>query len=80
MNAKLNKLELIKLVTKICICEYKTEKEGDKLIDEFEKNVPSQDILRLLHRYGELTPEEIVEKALAHKPFVIHLGGPKGDS
>jgi hypothetical protein len=74
---KLNRQELIEIVTKIYNCEYNTEKEGSNLIDIFRKNVPYQDILELLHKNAHLTPEELVEKALAHKPVIIELGGPK---
>lgn len=82
MISKLTKQELIILANKICHAEYSTEKERSKLIQQFADNVPHNNVYSLIFskENEHLTPEEIVEKALAHKPFVIHLGGPKGNS
>ena len=75
---KLTKEELVQLVTKIYNCEADTEEEIEQLIDIFEQNVPYQNISNLIYgKNNKLTPEEIVEKALAHKPVIIELGGPK---
>ena len=75
---KLNRQELIEVVTKICNGEYDNEKQRSELMRIFENNVPYQDVYFLIHEYyDKLTPEGIVEKALAHKPFIIELGGPK---
>jgi hypothetical protein len=74
---KLSKQELIEVVTKIRNVEYETEEEGAELMYIFEQNVPFQDLYELKHQNPDLTPEELVEKALAHKPFIIELGGPK---
>ena len=73
---KLSKQELIELVTKIRNVDFKTEEEGDELIELFEYNIIHPEGYGLIfHHKPRLTPEEIVEKALAYKP--IELGGPK---
>ena len=76
---KLTKEELIQLVTKICNIEYNTDDELDAALHQFEQNVPHDNVTKLIFGMDneDLTPEEIVEKALAHKPFIIELGGPK---
>ena len=73
---KLTKEQLIELVAKIYSCECDTEEERSKLRQTFEANVPYQDVWQLFHQNADSTPEEIVEKALAHKPVIIELGGP----
>jgi hypothetical protein len=41
-------------------------------IFEFKKNVPDPQAANLIfHHKPELTPEEIVEKALAYKPIIL---------
>lgn len=60
--------ELIKLVKDIVNVENKTEKEIDKLTKILEQNVPDPEVSNLIY-YNELTPEEIVDKALSYKPI-----------
>jgi len=50
-----------------------SEKEIDILIDVFLQNVPDPGALDYLHakKYETLTPEQIVEKALSYKPFIM---------
>jgi hypothetical protein len=77
---KLTKEELLEVVTKLYNVDYDTEEEGDELMDLFKENIPYQDIIYELmysKQNEHLTPEEIVEKALAYKPVIIELGGPK---
>jgi hypothetical protein len=75
---KLTKQELIELVTKIYNFECKTERERSELMQLFAANVPHDNVYELVFgNNATLTPEEVVEKALAHKPVIIELGGPK---
>ncbi len=72
MTTQLTKEELIELVTKITSGACKNERELEETIDLIEKNIPGPDILELaFHHDPELTPEEIVEKALAYKPILL---------
>jgi hypothetical protein len=72
---KLTRQELLEVVAKICYCDYDTEEERSELMDLFQRNVPHDNVYAL--RGENLTPEEMVEKALAHKPVIIELRGPQ---
>lgn len=63
---------LINLVEKIFQGEYGNDEERSLLFHKFMTNVPDpQAISLLIDRKINLTPEEIVEKALTYKPIVI---------
>jgi hypothetical protein len=69
---KLNKQELIELVRKLCNSGYRSEKVLNKDIYLFKYNVPDPEACDLIfHHDPELTPEEIVEKALSYKPIIM---------
>lgn len=70
MKKKLSKEELIKLVEEIIAVNYNTEEEGEVLCDLFDSHFlyPAASNL-IFHHDPELTPEEIVEKALSYKPI-----------
>jgi hypothetical protein len=78
MVQKLSKYQLIKLVRKIAEGECSSEAQRDKLISIIEENIPAPDITSyIFHHDPELTPEEIVDKALAYKPII--LGPPSNE-
>lgn len=62
--------ELIKLVIEITTVEGKTEEQIDKLIGLFKTNVPHPSPSNLIY-YEDLTPEEVVDKALSYKPIQL---------
>ena len=62
--------DLIKLVIEITTVEGKTEEQIDKLIDVFKANVPHPSPSNLIY-YEDLTPEEVVDKALSYKPIQL---------
>ncbi len=64
----MNKGELIELVRQIIAIDNKTEKEIDVLTDQLVSNVPHPEVTDLIY-YADLTPEEIVERALSYKPI-----------
>ncbi len=72
MTKKLTKEELIEVVRKICDAEFEDERERHKLLVLFLNNVPDPEATNLIYYHDpELTPEEIVEKALAYKPILL---------
>jgi hypothetical protein len=70
--------QLVELVQRIIDVDADSEAAHDALIDQFEANVPRPGASNLIfwpHDEGfdrELTPDEIVDIALAHRP--IRLG------
>ena len=54
---------------------YEIEKENDEIVEIINRNVPVLSITNVMDAYPGLTPEEIVEKALAYEP--IRMPGPK---
>lgn len=71
MTTKLNKEELIELVKKIINSEG-SEEEINNWIDILEQNVPDPEISDLIfYPEKEMTPEEIIEKALSYKPIQL---------
>lgn len=65
---KLNREELIVLVTRIMKAEIKTEAEDDQLLEEFLDNVIDPEAVNYIF-YDNLLPEEVVDKALSYKPI-----------
>jgi hypothetical protein len=61
--------QLIELVKKIANADG-TEKEIDQMIELLEKNVPDPRVSNYIF-YDELSPEAIVDKALAYKPIQL---------
>ena len=68
----MTKEELVEIVIRIRTAEG-TEDEIDQLMDKFEANVPDPKAGNYLieSKYDDLSPEEIVEKALSYKPFSL---------
>lgn len=64
---------LIALVKEIMSPKGKSEEDIDSLIDLLKKNVPHPEVSDLIY-WNDLTPEEIVDKALSYK--AIQLGSP----
>ena len=71
MLKKLTREELINLVNRIIECEG-TEEEIDEMIEVVERNVPHPEVSDLIYwNDEELTPEQIVDKALEYKPIQL---------
>ena len=71
MLKKLTREELINLVSKIIECEG-SEEEIDEMIEVVKRNVPYPDISDLIYwSEDELTPEQIIDKALNYKPIQL---------
>ncbi len=66
----MTKQELIGLVEEIINVRGKTEKDINILIEILEKNVPHPEVTDLIY-YDDLTPEEVVDKALSYKPIQL---------
>ncbi len=68
---KLTREELINLVNRIVKCEG-SEEEIDEMIEVVKRNVPHPEISDLIYwNKEELTPEQIVDKALEYKPIQL---------
>jgi len=70
MKKKLSREELILLVKEITNVKGKTELQISLLIKELEQNVPHPEPSDLIY-WEDLTPEEIVDKALNYKPIIL---------
>ena len=71
MLKKLTREELINLVNRIVDCEG-SEEEIDEMIEVVKRNVPHPEISDLIYwNDEELTPEQIVDKALEYKPIQL---------
>lgn len=71
MSKRLTREELINLVNKIIECEG-SEEEIDEMIEVVKRNVPYPDISDLIYwSEDELTPEQIIDKALNYKPIQL---------
>ena len=69
---KLSKEELIKLVRDIYEVNFDNEENYDKAILKFRENVPHPEAADLIFYHNpELSPEEVVEKALSYKPIIL---------
>lgn len=62
--------ELINLVKELYNSKGKTEEEENRLLELLEKNVPHPDVSDLIY-WEDLTPEEVIDKALAYKPIQL---------
>ena len=69
MDTPNNKQELIELVKKIMSAKG-TQEEIDEWIEELESKVLHPEVADLIY-HDNLTAEEVVEKALAYKPFYL---------
>jgi Colicin immunity protein / pyocin immunity protein len=69
MGEKMSREELIELVRKIMDAEG-SEEEIDVWLDELERNVPHPEVSDLIFwpKKEPVTPEEVVDEALAYKP------------
>lgn len=71
MLKKLTREKLINLVNRIVECEG-SEEEIDEMIEVVKRNVPHPEISDLIYwNDEELTPEQIVDKALEYKPIQL---------
>ena len=71
MLKKLTREELTNLVNKIVECEG-SEEEIDEMIEIVKRTVPHPEISDLIYwNEEELTPEQIVDKALNYKPIEL---------
>jgi len=70
MENKLNKKELIDLVKDIIDVKGKTEEQLVELLEILKKNVPHPAPSDLIY-WENLTPEEVVDKALSYKPIQL---------
>ncbi len=71
MKTQLTKDELIQLVKKVMNAEG-SEKEIDGWLKLVELNVPHPAVTDLIYYHEEeLTPEQVVDKALAYKPVQL---------
>ncbi len=71
MSKRLTREELINLVSKIIECEG-SEEEIDEMIEVVKRNVPYPDISDFIYwSEDELTPEQIIDKALNYKPIQL---------
>lgn len=70
VNNTLNKIQLIRLVKKLLIDKYSSERASNAALHTFLRAVPDPNALSLFHHDPELTAEEIVEKALSYKPII----------
>ncbi|HEX9509494.1 MAG TPA: hypothetical protein VF939_03365 [Puia sp.] len=61
--------ELIELVKKISTADG-TEDEINKMVELLKQNVPDPRVTNHIF-YAELTPEEVVDRALAYKPIQL---------
>ena len=62
--------ELIELVIEIIQVKGKTEEQLNILLERLESNVPDPNVSDLIY-YEDLTPEQIVDKALSYKPIQL---------
>ena len=69
MKRKMSFEELIELVRKIMNCEG-TEQEIDEMTLLLTENVTDPNVTDYIY-YDDLTPEEIVSKALSYKPIQL---------
>ncbi|RAR45742.1 bacteriocin immunity protein [Paenibacillus sp. MDMC362] len=68
---ELTKAQIVDLVTSLYNGEGSEEEVGE-WIEWLQRNVPHPDISNLIYwPEKDLTPEEIVEKALNYKPIVL---------
>jgi hypothetical protein len=70
---KLSRMELVELVRKICAAEG-TEEEQEDMLTLLQSSVPHPEVSDLIYfppEGDELTPEEIVDRALAYKPIQL---------
>ena len=73
MNHKLTRSELIELVYRIQRAEG-TEAELSELLCLLEANVPHPEVSDLIfYATPELTPEQVIDAALAYKPIILPL-------
>ncbi|OIB04696.1 hypothetical protein AK95_13010 [Paenibacillus sp. LC231] len=71
VHERLTKAQIVDLVTSLYNGEG-SEKEVGEWIELLQRNVPHPDISNLIFwPEKDLTPEEIVEKALNYKPIVL---------
>lgn len=69
MDKKMTREELIQLVEQIMKCEG-TEQELDDLIFVLKRNVIDPAVTNYIY-YDDLTPEQVVDKALSYKPILL---------
>ena len=71
MSNKLSKEQLVELVTRIMKAEGTVDQQ-DLLLDQLEANILDPNVSDYIYWPDkEMTPEEIVEKALSYKPIEL---------
>lgn len=62
--------ELIQLVEEILDVEKYSEEQIDDMLEVLHRNVPHPAVANLIY-WDDLTPEEIIDKALDYKPIQL---------
>jgi hypothetical protein len=62
--------ELIQLVEQILDVEKYSEDQLDEMLELLDRNVPHPAVTDLIY-YDDLSPEEIIDKALDYKPVQL---------
>lgn len=62
--------ELIQLVEEILDVEKYSEEQIDEMLEILNRNVPHPEVINLIY-WDNLTPEEIIDKALEYKPIQL---------
>ena len=70
MKNQLTKEELVALVKEIITVKDKTEEQISELIDKLKQNVSHPEVGNLIY-WEDLSPEEIVDKALDYKAIQL---------
>ena len=66
----LTREQIIEIVSKLQKCEYSSEQEMDKALEELQNGVLDPDISNYIY-WDELTPEEVADKALSYKAIQL---------
>ncbi len=66
----LSRKEVVNLIEEIRRCENKSEEDIDRLIEKLERGTIDPRVSDYIF-WSEMTPEEIVDKALKYKPIEL---------
>ena len=73
----LSRHELIDLIRRVTTADYKTEEEGDLLLEQIKASVPHPRVSNVLfYSRAPKTSEEMADELLSYKPVVL---GPSSD-
>ena len=71
----MSRVELIELVRRLQNADHMTEADGDRLLEELERNLPGPGVSDLMFWHQPpLTAEEIVDLELNDKPTTLGPG------